>query len=93
MDELLDKFWSADPWALARVITIMENDDIGGDEMVSRLFTKTGNAYILGVTGAPGTGKSSLVDQLTTILRKHDQKVGIVAVDRPVPLQVWGPLG
>ncbi|MEW6424209.1 MAG: methylmalonyl Co-A mutase-associated GTPase MeaB [Bacillota bacterium] len=93
MQDLLQRFWAGEPRALARLISILENEESGRDELMRQLFTKTGRAYILGVTGSPGTGKSSLVDRLTAILRKQALRVGIVAVDPTSPFSGGALLG
>src|SRR5574338_1709873 len=68
--------------ALARLLTQVENDAPEGREALAELFPHTGKAHLIGVTGAPGTGKSSLVNQLALHYRKRAQKkVAIVAVD------------
>ncbi|MGQ9824655.1 MAG: methylmalonyl Co-A mutase-associated GTPase MeaB [Desulfotomaculales bacterium] len=93
MQELLKRFWAGEPRALARVISILENEESGREEIMRVVFPKTGRAYILGVTGAPGAGKSSLVDRLTFLLRRKNLKVGIVAVDPTSPFSGGALLG
>lgn len=93
MDDLLEKFRAGEFRALARMISILENETGDRDKLMRQLYPRTGRAYILGVTGSPGTGKSSLVDCLTALLRKRDQQVAIVAVDPTSPFTGGALLG
>lgn len=80
--------------ALARLLTQVENDSAQGRDALAELFPHTGKAHLIGVTGAPGTGKSSLVNQLALHYRKTtDQKVAIVAVDPSSPFTGGAVLG
>ena len=79
--------------ALARLITLVENHVPEGISMLDALFPYTGKAHMVGVTGAPGTGKSSLVNQLAKEFRKLDLKVAIVAVDPSSPFTGGAILG
>jgi len=80
--------------ALARVLTQVENDSPEGRDTLAELFPQTGKAHLIGVTGAPGTGKSSLVNQLALAYRKTtDKKVAIVAVDPTSPFTGGAVLG
>jgi LAO/AO transport system kinase len=80
--------------ALARLLTQVENDSAQGREALAELFPHTGKAHIIGVTGAPGTGKSSLVNQLALYYRKNaNKKVAIVAVDPSSPFTGGAVLG
>jgi LAO/AO transport system kinase len=80
--------------ALARVLTQVENDSPEGRAALIELFPHTGRAHLIGVTGAPGTGKSSLVNQLALHYRKTDQKkVAIIAVDPSSPFTGGAVLG
>src|SRR5688572_4562652 len=80
--------------ALARLLTRVENDSPEGRAALAELFPHTGKAHLIGVTGAPGTGKSSLVNQLVLGYRKKtDQKVAIVAVDPSSPFTGGAVLG
>src|SRR6266545_665761 len=80
--------------ALSRLLTQVENDSAEGRAGLAELFPYTGKAHLIGVTGAPGTGKSSLVNQLALYYRKSsDRKVAIVAVDPSSPFTGGAVLG
>lgn len=80
--------------ALARLLTQVENDSAEGRAALADLFTHTGRAHLIGVTGAPGTGKSSLVNQLALYYRKSENKrVAIIAVDPSSPFTGGAVLG
>jgi LAO/AO transport system kinase len=84
--------------ALARALSLVENDTPQGREVLSALFPHTGRAHIIGVTGAPGTGKSSLVNQLARYFRQPSDgnqpcRVGIIAVDPTSPFTGGAILG
>jgi len=80
--------------ALARLLTQVENDSPDGRAALTELFPHTGKAHLIGVTGAPGTGKSSLVNQLALHYRKQaDKKVAIIAVDPSSPFTGGAVLG
>jgi len=84
---------SGDARALARAISVVENHAPGWIELLKDLFPHTGRALTLGLTGSPGAGKSTLVDQLAKLYRKDDQKVGIIAVDPTSPYTGGAILG
>jgi LAO/AO transport system kinase len=84
--------------ALSRALTAVENGDPDGQNVLSALFPHTGQAHLVGVTGAPGTGKSTLVNQLarafrTNSLSSHPPKVAIIAVDPTSPFSGGALLG
>jgi LAO/AO transport system kinase len=79
--------------AVARAISLVEDEAAAGAELIRRIFPQTGRAYYLGVTGPPGAGKSTLVDRLTAALRTGGQTVGIVAVDPTSPYSGGAILG
>jgi len=80
--------------SLTRLLTQVENDSPDGQIALTELFTHTGKAHLIGVTGAPGTGKSSLVNQLTLHYRKEqNKKVAIIAVDPSSPFTGGAVLG
>jgi LAO/AO transport system kinase len=82
-----------DRLALARLLTQVENDTADGRAALAALFPHTGKAHLIGVTGAPGTGKSSLVNQLALYFRKEGQRVAIAAVDPSSPFTGGAVLG
>ena len=80
--------------SLSRLLTQVENDSPEGRNALAELFPHTGKAHLIGVTGAPGTGKSSLVNQLTLYYRKEQKKkVAIIAVDPSSPFTGGAVLG
>ena len=82
-----------DRLALARLLTRIENDADDGDAALNILFPHAGRAHLIGVTGAPGTGKSSLVNQLALHFRKQGKRIAIVAVDPSSPFTGGAVLG
>jgi len=89
----LNRLRNGDARALARAISTVENRAPGWSDLLKALFPHTGRARILGLTGAPGAGKSTLVDQLAKIYRKQNQTVGIIAVDPTSPYSGGAILG
>jgi LAO/AO transport system kinase len=89
----LDGVLSGEPLPLARAISAVENRAPGSSELLKALFPHTGKARVIGLTGAPGSGKSTLVDQLAKHYRKESQTVGIVAVDPTSPYTGGAILG
>lgn len=80
--------------ALARLLTQVENDSLEGRDALAELFPHTGEAHLIGVTGAPGTGKSSLVNQLALYYRRNEnKKIAIIAVDPSSPFTGGAVLG
>jgi LAO/AO transport system kinase len=84
---------SGDVRALARAISTVENRAAGWSDLLKALFPHTGQARVIGLTGAPGSGKSTLVDQLAKHYRKKQQTVGIIAVDPTSPYTGGAILG
>ena len=89
----LERIRSGDPLALTRAITTVENRSPGWSDLLKAAFPQTGHARILGLTGAPGAGKSTLVDQLAKQYRKQNRTVGIIAVDPTSPYTGGAILG
>ena len=82
-----------DTRAVARAITWVENGDPRGAEVIRGVYASTGRAYIVGLTGSPGAGKSTLVSRLAALLAARGQKVGILAVDPSSPFSGGAILG
>jgi len=91
--ELARRIVAGDWRALARGITLIENDDPGAVTLAAALYPHTGHAHIIGVTGPPGAGKSTLVDALARVVRYDGRTVGIVAVDPSSPFTGGAVLG
>ncbi|MGD0468518.1 MAG: methylmalonyl Co-A mutase-associated GTPase MeaB [Terriglobales bacterium] len=89
----IDRLRSGDARALARAISTVENRAAGWSELLKALFPHTGKARVIGLTGSPGSGKSTLVDQLAKHYRKENQTVGIIAVDPTSPYTGGAILG
>jgi LAO/AO transport system kinase len=92
-DPIFEGVVGADPRAIARAISLVENDPARTADLIAKLHARTGRAYVIGVTGAPGVGKSTLVDRLTTVIRRSGQTVGIIAVDPTSPFSGGAVLG
>ncbi len=92
-DALYERLLDGDHRALARTITAVENRSPGYRDLVSRLYEHTGSASVLGVTGSPGSGKSTLVDKLAQAYRDRGETVGIIAVDPSSPYTGGAVLG
>jgi LAO/AO transport system kinase len=91
--ELADRLLNGEIRALARAISLVERDDPQMLELLSALQPHTGRAYLLGITGPPGSGKSTLVDGLVEVLRRRDKTVGVLAVDPNSPFTGGAVLG
>lgn len=90
---LHDRIIAGEPNAVARAISRVEDGAADVAELMKELFPRTGRALIVGITGAPGAGKSTLVDKLAAFYRKQDERVGIIAVDPSSPFSGGAILG
>ena len=93
MEDLIDGLLSGKVRPLAKAITIVENDLPGKRELLKQIYPKTGNAYLVGITGPPGAGKSTLTDKVIANLRKQGKTVGVIAVDPSSPFSGGAILG
>ncbi|HEY8515770.1 MAG TPA: methylmalonyl Co-A mutase-associated GTPase MeaB [Candidatus Binatia bacterium] len=93
IDQLLERYEAGDRRALARLITLVENRTPEVPQIMRRLYGKTGRAMLIGLTGPPGAGKSTLCDKLIAALRKDGNTVGVVAVDPSSPFSGGAVLG
>src|SRR5262245_13506728 len=91
--DLSARLAAGDPRAIARAISLVEDDGAAGRALIGRIYTHTGRALLVGVTGAPGTGKSTLVDRMIAEIRRAGLKVGVIAVDPSSPFSGGAVLG
>jgi len=93
MSELDQGVLAGDPRAIARAATLVENRADGWQQLMRKLFPHTGRALVVGITGAPGSGKSTLVDQVIRHVREEGKSVGVIAVDPSSPFTGGAILG
>jgi LAO/AO transport system kinase len=91
--ELTDKLLAGDKRALARAISLVENDDPEGWALVREVYPRTGNAAVVGFTGPPGVGKSTLIGALTARYRQSDRQVAVLSIDPSSPFTKGALLG
>ncbi len=91
--DLVAPLLAGDKRALARAITLIENDDPAGWKLVREVFPKTGSASVVGFTGPPGVGKSTLIGALTAELRRSDHQVAVLSIDPSSPFTQGALLG
>ncbi len=92
-DSLAERLLAGDQRALARAITLVESDDPRGWELVREVYPHTGRASIVGFTGAPGVGKSTLISALTARRREQGRSVGVLSIDPSSPFTQGALLG
>jgi LAO/AO transport system kinase len=93
VSDLVSRMLDGDRLALARLITRVENRSPEVPAIMQAIHERTGRAYVLGITGPPGAGKSTLVDRITSLLRAEQQPVGVIAVDPSSPFTGGAVLG
>jgi LAO/AO transport system kinase len=93
MNKLIQELLKGDRHAASRLISIVENDSAFGREVVDRLKPRLGAAHIVGMTGPPGSGKSTLINELAGLLRKKRKRVGVIAIDPTSPVTGGALLG
>lgn len=93
MNALIEQVRTGRRRAIAQLITQIENNDAAARSAIKALYSDTGKAHIIGVTGPPGTGKSTLVNEIAKVIRKSDLRVGIIAVDPSSPFTGGALLG
>ena len=93
MSEIAQKLLAGEQRALSRLITLLERGDPAAAEAMKAVDGHTGRAYTVGITGPPGSGKSTIVDQLTQLVRETGSSVGIIAVDPTSPFSGGAILG
>ena len=91
--DLISRVLKGEVRALAKAITVVENDRPGKKELLRAIFPQTGKAFLIGITGPPGAGKSTLTDKLITQIRCQDKTVGVIAVDPSSPFSGGAILG
>ena len=91
--DLAERVLAGDARAVARAISVVEREDAASAALIGRLFARTGRAHVIGLTGAPGVGKSTLVDRMTAAFRRERLRVGVLAVDPTSPFSGGAILG
>jgi len=91
--DLVERALGADRAAIAKLISLVEQGGNSADAAVARLFPRTGRAYTVGITGAPGSGKSTLTDKLIGLIRATGDEVGVLAIDPTSPFSGGAILG
>lgn len=92
-NKLIENLFNKDRRSIARVISIIESDNQHTSEYLKEIYSKTGNAYRIGITGPPGAGKSTITNQLTKYFLSDNKKIGIIAVDPTSPFTGGALLG
>lgn len=90
---LKQEILNGNPRAIAKAISLVENDSVKAQLLMKEIFPQTGGSLIIGITGAPGSGKSTLVDQLITKFCEEQKKIGVIAVDPSSPFSGGAIMG
>jgi len=85
VSELVHKVLGGEPRSIARAITVIENGSDDSAELMKEIYPATGRAVIIGITGSPGAGKSSLVDKLALFYKEKGERIGIICIDPSSP--------
>lgn len=91
--KLVDGVLNGNKRDCARLITIVENETSGYEDALKEIYNHTGRAFVIGITGPPGAGKSTFTDKIVKLLRTQDKKVGIIAIDPTSPFTKGAILG
>jgi len=91
--DIIEKLKKKDIRAVARLLTLIENEDKEAERILKKIWKTTGNSYIIGITGPPGAGKSTIVDLLSKMALEKGHKVGVLAVDPTSPFSGGAVLG
>lgn len=91
--DLAEEILKGNPRGIAKGISLVEDDGPGSQDMMRILFPHTGGSTVIGITGSPGSGKSTLVDQLVAQISEEDSRIGIIAVDPSSPFTGGAILG
>ncbi len=92
-EHIINKLKTGDVRAVARLLTLIENEEKSAETILKEIWKFTGNSYVIGITGPPGAGKSTIVDLLAKIALDNGHKVGILAVDPTSPFSGGAVLG
>jgi LAO/AO transport system kinase len=93
VDELVGRLLEGNRRAAGRIISHIEDETPDVEAIMRAVFPRTGNAYVVGITGPPGAGKSTVVDELIRVVREHGRRVGVIAVDPNSPFTGGAILG
>ena len=92
-EHIIDKLKTGDVRAVARLLTFIENEEKDAETILKKIWKFTGNSYVIGITGPPGAGKSTIVDLLAKIALDKGHKVGVLAIDPTSPFSGGAVLG